>query len=153
MLAEIIKQDDDWLEATHDYIQWLFPTKEFSRVTPDSPVLDKATITAFHTDEILRGHLKAAFIRILRFYGLRLTVNGLVKGSSWETRKANWFTENTHNSLRITRILKCLSALGMNTEALAFQAGLRTLCEIESDCGIDEVALRFWREAVQAGCA
>ena len=26
MLAEILKQDDLWLELTHDYIQWLFPS-------------------------------------------------------------------------------------------------------------------------------
>lgn len=25
MLAEILRQDDDWLEITHDYIPWLFP--------------------------------------------------------------------------------------------------------------------------------
>ena len=148
MLAEMLKQDDDWLEVCHNYIQWLFPTKEFSRVTPDLPILDKATIEAFRTDELLRQHLRAALIRILSFYGLKLTLDSVIKGANWESRKSNWFTENTHNSLRITRILKCLAALGLEVEAKAFQSGLQSLCELEPDCGIDKIALQFWRDAV-----
>ena len=148
MLAEILRQDDHWLEVCHNYIQWLFPTKEFSRVTPDAPILDKQTIEAFHTDELLRNHLRAALIRILGFYGLKLTPAGVIKGPNWKARKYNWFTENTHNSLRITRILKSLSSLGLATEAKAFQSGLQALCESEPDCGIDKIAMQFWRDAV-----
>ena len=150
MLAEILKQDDHWLEVCHNYIQWLFPTKEFSRVTPDAPVLDKATIDAFNADDLLQNHLRAALIRVLKFYGLRLTSEAVVKGPNWNERKSNWFTENTHNSLRITRILKSLSALGLLDEARAFQAALHSLCDEEPDCGIDKVAMKFWREAVPA---
>ena len=43
MLAEVLKQDDRWLEVCQNYIQWLFPKEEFSRDTPDAPILDKAT--------------------------------------------------------------------------------------------------------------
>ena len=149
MLAEILKQDDHWLEVCHNYIQWLFPTKEFSRVTPDAPILDKTTIEAFRTDELLRKHLRAALMRILLFYGLKLTNEGVIKGPNWEARKSNWFTENTHNSLRITRILKCLNSLGLEVDAEAFQLGLSSLCASESDCGIDKKAMQFWRDAVQ----
>ena len=148
MLAEILRQDDHWLETCHNYIQWLFPTKEYSRVTPDAPTLDMATIEAFNADDLLRNHLRAALIRILSFYGLRLAAAGIVKGANWEERKANWFTENTHNSLRITRILKCLTALGLATEAMALQVALAALCESEPDCGIDNTALQFWSDAV-----
>lgn len=150
MLAEILKQDDHWLEVCHNYIQWLFPTREFSRVTPDAPVLDKTTMEAFQTDELLRGHLRAALIRILSFYGLKLTGTGIVKGPNWAARKSNWFTENTHNSLRITRILKSLTALGLRNEAIFFQTTLAELCASEPDCGIDGTAMQFWREAVPA---
>lgn len=79
MLAEMLKQDDHWLEVCHNYIRWLFPTKEFSRVTPDAPILDKATIEAFRTDELLRNHLRAALIRNLSFYGIKLTPVGVIK--------------------------------------------------------------------------
>ncbi|MCZ4314624.1 opioid growth factor receptor-related protein [Comamonadaceae bacterium G21597-S1] len=148
MLAEILKQDDHWLEVCHNYIQWLFPTKEYSHVTPDAPTLDKETVDAFKSDELLRNHLRAALIRILSFYGLKLTVGGIVKGPNWAERKLNWFTENTHNSLRITRILKCLNALDLNIEAKAFQSALLALCRSEPDCGIDKTALKYWSEAL-----
>ncbi len=150
MLAEILKQDDHWLEVCHNYIQWLFPTIEHSRVTPDAPVLDKAIIATFKSDELLQNHLRAALIRILLFYGLRLTTAGIIKGGNWEQRKSNWFVENTHNSLRITRILKCLSTLGLTTEAKTLQTGLLAICESEPDCGIDKTAIQFWREAIPA---
>ena len=150
MLAEILKHDDDWLEACHNYIQWLFPTKEISRVTPDAPLLDKESIEAFKTDEVLRNNLRAALIRILSFYGLELISEKIIKGPNWETRKSNWFTESTHNSLRITRILKCLYSLGLEVEAKAFQSELLSLCESEPDCGIDKITLHFWRNAVSS---
>lgn len=89
MLAEIFKHDDEWLEACHNYIQWFFPAKEMSRVTPDVPILDKKKIGAFRTDEILRNNLRAALIRILSFYGLELILEKIIKGPNWEARKSN----------------------------------------------------------------
>ena len=52
------------------------------------------------------------------------------------------------NSLRITRILKSLNSLGLAIEAKAFQSGLQALCESEPNCGIDKIAMQFWRDAV-----
>ena len=148
MLAEVLKQDDDWFAACHNYIQWIFPTSEISRVTPNAPVLDKETIDAFLSDPLLRQHLRAAFNRILLFYGLAATASGIVKRANWNERKSNWFTRNTHNSFRITRILKSLSALGLKTDAKAFQSVLLNLCEMEADCGFGPVSVKFWMDAV-----
>jgi len=150
MLAEILKQDDTWLEITHDYIQWLFPLAELSRASVNAPLLDNATIQAFKSDELLRNHMRASFVRMLRFYGLRASSTGVGKGENWALRKSEWFLENTHNSLRLTRMLKSLSALGMTWEALALQSTLRALCETEPDCGIDLTAQQFWSQAVNA---
>jgi hypothetical protein len=36
-LTHILAQDYDWLENTHDYIQWVFPNVEPSSVTPLAP--------------------------------------------------------------------------------------------------------------------
>ncbi len=38
-------------------------------------------------------------------------------------RKQNWFSRGTHSNLRITRILKSLSALGLQHEAHAVEVG------------------------------
>jgi hypothetical protein len=148
MLAEILKQDDHWLELTHDYIQWLFPLADVSRASVHAPLLDKATINAFKTDDQLRDHMRASFVRMLRFFGLKVSRVGISKADSWNNRKAEWFLENTHNSLRLTRMLKSLHALGFNWEAVELQKVLLHLCATEADCGIDATAQRFWREAL-----
>lgn len=147
-LAEVLKQDDQWFELTHDYVQWLFPLAELSRASANAPLLDRATIDAFRTDEQLRSHMRASFVRMLRFFGLRVSRDGISKADNWSERKAEWFTENTHNSLRLTRMLKSLHALGFTWEARTLQATLEALCTTESDCGIDATARRFWRDAL-----
>ncbi len=148
MLAEITRQDDLWLEVTHNYIQWLFPLKEMSRVTPDAPVVDKEVLKAFNDDELLRKHLFASFVRMLAFYGLVRNNGEIVKGNNWEERKSNWFTDGTHNNLRITRILKSLTILGLCSEAKKLMNCLDSLRVSEPDCGIDSSAYTFWHEAV-----
>ncbi|HHJ81158.1 MAG TPA: hypothetical protein ENJ65_05950 [Candidatus Tenderia electrophaga] len=147
-LSEILEQDDVWLEVTHDYIQWLFPNTEKSRVTPGAPTITKEIKDAFLKDEILRSHLRASFNRLLEFYGLVATDNGIKKSKKWDARKINWFVEDTHNNLRITRILKSLMALGLAAEAQQFQQALAELGQNEKDCGIGETARRYWAEAV-----
>jgi hypothetical protein len=117
MLAEIVKQDDDWLETAHDYIQWLFPLTEHSRVIPGAPTLSPSDIKAFRTDALLREHMLVALRRMLRFYGLQYSAGVFTKGANWNDRKSNWFTEPTHNNLRITRILRSLVLVGLEAEA------------------------------------
>ncbi len=147
-LAEILKQDDQWLELTHDYIQWLFPLAEMSRASRHAPLLDRATVDAFKADNQLRSHMRASFVRMLRFFGLQVNRDGISKADNWDDRKREWFTENTHNSLRLTRMMKSLYALGFVWEARTLQATLDALCSTEPDCGIDETSRRYWNDAI-----
>ena len=149
MLAEILQQDDFWLEVTHDYIQWLFPLSDLSRVTPDAPLVDNNIRDTFRTDDVLQKHMRAAVVRMARFLGL--TFNGVTVGktATWAERKGEWFTENTHNSLRITRILKSMTLLGLQKDSVALQRGIEQLCAVESDCGVTHESRRFWRDAIK----
>ena len=147
-LAEILRQDDQWLELTHDYIQWLFPLADLSRASLNAPLLDKATIQAFEADEQLRSHMRASLVRMLRFFGLQISRAGVSKSANWDDRKSEWFTENTHNSLRLTRMMKSLHALGFTWEARQLQNALELLCSTEADCGVDETSRRFWKDSV-----
>jgi hypothetical protein len=148
MLAEILKQDDLWFELTHDFIQWLFPLSDLSRASTNAPLLDKATIEAFRKDDLLRKHLRASFVRMLAFLGLTVAPDGVHKATTWSARKGEWFQENTHNSLRITRMLKSMCLLGLEWEARALHSALLTLCATEPDCGISADSRRFWNDAV-----
>jgi len=149
LLADILEQDDYWLEVTHDYIQWLFPNKERSRVTPEAPIITSEVQVAFERDEKLQQHLQASFYRMLSFYGLAPSEQAIVKANNWENRKSNWFIEDTHNNLRITRILKCLSVLGLHDEAIQFHAALSNLVASESDCGINILTQQYWQTALK----
>jgi len=148
MLDAILAKDDDWLEATHDYIQWLFPLVARSGANPSAPVLDEAQITAFREDASLRQRLLQAFDRMLAFYGLKREGEAVVKGPNWNGRKANWFVYPTHNNLRITCILTSLRLLGLEQEAQGFYQGLSALKESEADVGVGEEAYAYWKRAV-----
>lgn len=148
-LVDILEQDNDWLEDTHDYIQWLFPNTDRSLVTPDAPTITSEVESEFKNNEILRRQLKLSFHRILEFYGLEVSNKTIVKSSNWEARKLDWFIHDTHNNLRITRILKCLCSLGLTDEAQSFYKALMMLVNTETDCGIGTISQYYWAEAVE----
>ena len=56
-LSESLGQRHDWLEFTHDYIQWLFPLTEASAFNSNAPILTPAAIAEFHADAVLRERL------------------------------------------------------------------------------------------------
>jgi hypothetical protein len=146
-LAEILRQSDDWMEVTHDYVQWLFPLPELSRASVHAPLLDVQTCQAFHTDELLRRHLQASVARMIRFFGLTFDGVTLGQAANWSARCGDWYTVSTHNSLRITRMLRCMSLLGLQVDARALSAGLALLCD-DPACGITAESRQFWQAAV-----
>lgn len=148
MLAEIVQQDDSWLEQTHDFIQWLFPLNEASRASSHAPVVDSKTVTAFQTDDLLQKHMRVCLVRMVKFLGLRFDGRTLEKATNWNDRKQDWFTVHSHNSLRITRILKSMALLGLKQDAIALHAGFESLCQGETDCRITDESRTLWRQAV-----
>ena len=111
--------DDQWEEA-HDFIQWLFPLPEPSRFNPDAPILSAEDIHSFRGDPLLQGHLQRSFERILHFLGLTLTPDGkVVPGDHFKARAPEVWAYPNHNWLRITRILRSLTLLGLEGRARA----------------------------------
>jgi hypothetical protein len=152
-LRDIQKWPDGPLESIHDFIQWMFPLAEPSPVNPDAPVLDADTISAIRTNSVLQRALRASWLRMLDFYGLEVRDQGVECAHSFAIKSQNWLRPGNHNHLRITRILKCLRLLGLEQEALAFFACLRSIYELEraqTRPGITERTFRFWEEAAGA---
>lgn len=149
MLAEIIRQDNDWWESAHDFIQWLFPLAELSRASVHAPLVDRRTVEAFHSDELLHQHMRAAVGRMLAFLGLSFDGRTLATAGDWPQRKSVWFTEQGHNSLRITRMLKSMCLLGLRQDAHALHAGLQALCDAHDDCRVSGESRQYWRDAVK----
>ncbi|XP_065097513.1 opioid growth factor receptor-like [Paramisgurnus dabryanus] len=103
----------DRLERVHSYIQWLFPLQE-EGMNWEAHVLTKEEIKQFRKDKTAKGNLLKSYELMLDFYGIRLVndhTGAVARANNWEERFHN-LNRNTHNNLRITRILKCLGTLG-----------------------------------------
>jgi hypothetical protein len=123
--SEILAWNDDQMEEAHDFIQWLFPLLEASRFNPDAPLLTAVDIATFRAESILRDNLRRSFQRMLAFFGLVQRSDGhVVEGSHFGLRSPEIWSYPNHNWLRITRILKCLTLLGLESEARRFFAWL-----------------------------
>jgi hypothetical protein len=150
---EIVGWDDARLEMVHDYIQWVFPLPERSGANPGAPVLDAQTIAAIRGNAEMQGRLRAAFQRMLAFYGFALEGEAVVEGPRFAAASHNWLHAGNHNHLRLTRILRSLRVLGLQREAAALWGALRSVYERESAAGrrtITPETFAFWRQAATA---
>jgi hypothetical protein len=149
-LAGILAWDDDRLEAVHDYIQWVFPTRQPSGVNPSAPLVTDATVRAFEQDATLRDRLRGALARMLAFYGLKWSSNRIaIDDSRFPVRSRVWLRPGNHNHLRLTRILDSLATLGLSTEARALQRCLlEDVCPGPGAAAVSRRTVDFWRRAV-----
>ncbi|KAG6332813.1 hypothetical protein ID866_6277 [Astraeus odoratus] len=120
LVDEILSQwqgDYEELEFNHGYIQWLFPIRE-DGMNFEAQRLTPHEISAMKSDtEVMRRVLKA-YTMMLDFYGMRLhseetgLVGRVLPPQSYSSRYRN-LVRAPHNNLRITRMLKFLSELGL----------------------------------------
>ena len=153
-LREIRGWGEARLEAVHDYIQWLFPTQQRSRFNPNAPEVTTADVKAFRGDGRLRAELVASLRQMLDFYGFSYEEEDgqpiIEMGDEWEEKSENWFHVGNHNLLRITRMLDCLSTMGLGGHAQSLLEALETVCEEEPGT-VGDRTLDFWRGAVHGG--
>lgn len=150
-LADMLAWDDEHLEMYHNYVQVLFPLPDPSMFNYRAPLLDAETIDAFHQDERLRDNLMRAFERMLSFYGFRYDpLSGQVlRTDAYGMKTLNWLWSHNHNFLRITRILRCLTLLGLGQQARAFFEALSEVYRQHSpDIGVE--TFRYWQDAIES---
>ena len=127
ILAMLLQQTDHQAEATHDYIQWLFPLDEPSRSVNGAPVL-----TALDIDEIR----ESSFAK-----------TNLAESARWFLgfleRNDHWITKYNHNHLRITRVIKSLRLLASDKAADEFRDKVLALAGDNLNL-IDQKARGFW---------
>jgi opioid growth factor receptor-like protein len=149
-LEDILCWSDDKLEVRHDFIQILFPLTEPSAHIPSAPVLDAATLAEFQKNPTIQQNLLRSFQLMLRFYGFQLIDRDvpeprIVPAADFPTKSANWLFLGDHNFLRITRILKCLSACGLPAYAAAFLQALLAVADPEK---VSAETVGYWKRAV-----
>ena len=147
-LAEMLAWNDDDLEAVHDYIQWVFPTRGASGVNPDAPLVTAATVEAFAGNPALRERLRQAFERMLSFYGLRRAGQRIeMDAARFDDRARVWLRPGNHNHLRLTRIMDSLATLGLEHDARALRRCL--IDDVAAGPGAGRISsrtLQFWAE-------
>ncbi|MGE0041588.1 MAG: opioid growth factor receptor-related protein [Vicinamibacterales bacterium] len=146
--------DAEMLEWRHDFIQWLFPLRSPSGANPSAPVLTDDDVRAFREDPALRARLGRSLDLMLCFYGYAREGDGpatrIVETPDAAARRENWVTPGNHNFLRLTRILRSLTLLGLGAEAAALHGALARLYEGEAGPVIGPRTFQFWLEAVTA---
>lgn len=103
----------DKLECVHTFIQWLFPLPEPGMNYEATP-LTREEIDGFCESSTAKENLLKSYKLMLDFYGIKLrnkATGEVERAANWRERFDN-LNRHTHNSLRITRILKCLGILG-----------------------------------------
>ena len=146
-LFDYWKADNQWLESTHDYIQWMFPLDVRSFHHPfAAPALKENELEIAKMDEIIQRNMIRSFQRMLEFYGLRLNAeeNKIEKNNSFEERSKVWLVVKNHNHLRLTRIIKSLRLLGLETYAEMLLDFLIELVS-EVDC-FTKITRSIWME-------
>lgn len=86
-LFDYWEADNQWLEETHNYIQWMFPLDKRSFHHPFvAPALKEYELEMAKQDEIIQYNMIMSFQRMLEFYGLRLNEveNKIEKNNSFE---------------------------------------------------------------------
>ena len=130
ILTILLQQSDHQAEATHDYIQWLFPLDEPSHSVNGTPVLTELDI-----DEIKESSLAQT---------------NLTKSARWFLgflqRNQHWVTKYDHNHLRITRVIKSLRLLASDKAADEFKDKVFEYLGDDLNL-IDPKARSFWNSA------
>ncbi|KAG7264817.1 hypothetical protein CRUP_028756 [Coryphaenoides rupestris] len=101
------------LEQVHTFIQWLFPLQE-PGMNHRAYELTKPEIEAFCNNDTAKLNLLASYKLMLDFYGIEFSnpeTGEVRRAEDWQKRFKN-LNRNSHNNLRLTRILKCLGTLG-----------------------------------------
>jgi Opioid growth factor receptor (OGFr) conserved region len=148
LVRDILAWPDDDFEAVHDFIQWLFPLPEPSQYNPDAPLLTSKDIAAFKSDPVFQANLMRSFERILAFLGLALSDGKVNASRNFTARIADVWAIPNHNWLRISRILRSLTLLGMEDQAQALYEWLdATYTSRKFPISAD--TFRYWTEAVR----
>jgi hypothetical protein len=147
--SDYLKYDRGQLEDDHHYIQWLFPLDTSSLYSPYAPLLTESEIDAFKGDYAALTRMIAALRMMLEFYGLKLfdiDVSPTVQIQPNDNdRISEWAQDGNHNLLRLTRILKSLTLMGLNQYA---EALLRCLWTVARTFQVSDTTVRYWTAAV-----
>ncbi len=79
MLEDILKYSSDEIEHRHDFIQWIFPTKEKSRFNRNAPMLDDNFKDELQNDKLAKCNFCRSCQLYLKYIGFQCKDGNIVK--------------------------------------------------------------------------
>ena len=145
-LAFILKQDDEFLERDHTWIQCVFPLPTPSKFNPSAPLADAETYAALANASSIKAlaGIDDAFDRFILFLGLKPYVESL--GYDMPSEAPAWWRKGNHNALRVSRAIKHLEYLNTDHHsalAMVLRLALRRLA-IRFPEGVSDASLAHW---------
>lgn len=129
-LSDIWQFDDDEIDHTHDFIQWMFPLREASGANFNALTLATSDIEAIQSSMQCRQNLEKSATWILAFF----------------ERTEEIFQYTNHNHLRVTRIIKSLRLLHSDQQAEQFKQAVLGIIQARG-ARINPVTVAFWLES------
>ena len=122
------KNNYQWLEGRHDYIQFMFPNHFKSFFNDQASPMSYLEVKLFRKERKL-GNLMLESLKIyLDFIGVKLLKTGEMEIISSD-RLDDALLRNTHNHLRIRRVMACLSICGFRNLCLKLIQFLKQLIQ------------------------
>ena len=138
LLSEMHGYSDDKMEASHTFIQWMFPLHEKSYHAVNSPVLTKNDVKEIQSSQLIKQNMRISLVHFLKFLGYSEDVDQ--KKIQW------WANTGNHNLLRITRVIRSLRLFGLEDEAYRFY---KMMDKVASERGISNTTRDFWKLAAE----
>jgi len=129
-LSDIWQFDDDEIDHTHDFIQWMFPLREASGANFNALTLAASDIETIQSSMQCRQNLEKSATWILAFF----------------ERTEAIFQYTNHNHLRVTRIIKSLRLLHSDQQAEQFKQAVLGMIQARG-ARINPITVAFWLEA------
>ena len=125
----------------------------------NAPVITATVFKAFRAGDTratqLKSNLRRAFDRMMNFYGFEIDVDGTdlaaplkLKWTDNATARFKvWVRPKNHNHLRLTRIIRCLRVLGLDSEAQTLYTALEDLVTTDVGQVISPGSRTYWERA------
>lgn len=145
---DILKKSNIWLEFNHTYIQRLFPLKEESKEVKQAPVITEEQAEQLRSSKVALDRMKRAVDRMMEFYGFVVNRdNDKIKSIDDVAVVHHWRTIGNHNYKRITRILKSLKLMGLDTDAeMIFSAFSSAVMRMRLK--VSNNTIQYWNDAI-----
>ena len=129
-LKDVWQFDDDEIEHTNDFIQWMFPLTEASGSNFSAPNLRASDVDVIRSSAECQQNLETSASWILAFFK--------------RSEEVAQFTN--HNHLRVTRIIKSLRLLHSDQLADQFKQAILAMIQAKG-ARINPITVAFWLES------